>query len=149
MEPLRIIFLCTANSCRSQMAEAWARRFFPAGWEVQSAGLLTYPITEETRAAMAEVGLDMAGQESKSMDRFVLDDFDLVVTLSRNSGRFLPRLSHPERHLHRPLPDPMQVTGSDEQVQQAFRKARDRIRQVVEEILARAQAPARDRGRRM
>ncbi len=149
MEPLRIIFLCTANSCRSQMAEAWARRLFPAGWEVQSAGLLTYPITEETRTAMAEVGLDMAGQESKSMDLFVLDDFDLVVTLSRNSGRFLPRLSRPERHLHRPLPDPMQVTGSDEQVQQAFRKARDRIRQVVEEILARAQAPARDRGRRV
>jgi arsenate reductase len=147
-KPLRIIFLCTANSCRSQMAEAWARRLCPADWEIQSAGLLTYPITEETRTAMAEVGLDMAGQVSKSLDRFVLDDFDLVVTLSRNSGRFLPQLSHPERHLHRPLPDPMQISGSDEKVLQAFRKARDRIRQVVEEILAKAQTPAKGRGRR-
>jgi arsenate reductase len=148
MEPLRIIFLCTANSCRSQMAEAWARHLSPPDWEIQSAGLLTYPITEETRNAMAEVGLDLAGQESKSMDRFVLDDFDLVVTLSRNSGRFLPRLSHPERHLHRPLPDPMQVTGSDERILKAFRKARDRIRKVVEEVLDRAGAPVKERGRR-
>ena len=63
--------LCTANSCRSQMAEAWARRLFPAGWEAASAGLITYPITDRTLAAMAEAGVAMDGQFSKPFDGFV------------------------------------------------------------------------------
>ena len=133
---MKIIFLCTANSCRSQMAEAWARLLFPAGWEARSAGMLTYPITGDTRRAMAEAGSDMAGQKTKPLDDFDLDDFDLVVTLSRTAGRFLPALADPSRHLDAPLDDPMSATGSPEEIQAAFRAARDRIRALVEEIVA-------------
>ncbi len=138
---MRILFLCTANSCRSQMAEAWGRRLLPPGWEVQSAGLLTYPIAEQTRAVMAEVGLDMAGQETKSIDGIDLDRFDLIVTLSDEAARFLPTLSHPERHLARPLPDPMQAVGSREEVLAAFREARDRIRTIVAGLRPRRSGP--------
>jgi arsenate reductase len=117
------------------MAEAWARRLFPDGWSVQSGGLLTYPITDDTRQAMAEVGLDMAFQESKTFDRFDLDAFDLVVTLSNTAGGYLPRLADPTRHLHRPVPDPMSARGNPQEVAAAFRQGRDQIKQIVLEIV--------------
>ena len=133
---MKVIFICTANSCRSQMAEAWARRLFPAGWTIYSGGLLTYPITDDTRRAMAEVGLDMAGQKTKTFDQFDLDAIDLVVTLSTEAGRYLPALAHPVRHLRRPVTDPMAAKGSSEEIQAAFRLGRDRVKQIVEDILA-------------
>ncbi len=128
---MKVIFICTANSCRSQMAEAWARRLWPADWEVASAGLVTYPITDATRAVMAEAGLDMTGQESKPIDDFRLDDFDLVVTLSEEAGRFLPPLAQPQRHRHAPIEDPMQVEDGPAQGRADFRAARDLIRTLV------------------
>jgi len=133
---VRVLFICTANSCRSQMAEAWARRLFPPGWEAASAGLVTYPISEKTRRVMAEVGIPMRGQHSKSIDRVDPGGFDLVVTLSEQAGRFLPRLPAPVRHRHLPVSDPMGAVGSPEQVAQAFRDARDRIGELVRSLVA-------------
>jgi arsenate reductase len=140
---MKIIFLCTANSCRSQMAETWARHLLPEPWEIHSAGLITYPITRDTRNAMREVGLDMIGQESKSLDGYDLDAFDLVVTLSDEAGRFLPQLSDPGRHLHHPLTDPMSATGTAEEIRQAFARARDQIKNLVQQIGA-GELPARE-----
>jgi len=131
---MKIIFLCTANSCRSQMAETWARHMLPDGWEIHSAGLITYPITSETWNAMREVGLDMVGQESKSLDGYDLDAFDLVVTLSDEAKRFLPRLADPARHLHHLVRDPMSATGTAEQIRQEFARGRDQIRELVAQI---------------
>ena len=132
---MKVLFICTANSCRSQMAEAWARRLLPSDWTVCSGGLLTYPITDDTRRAMAEVGLDMANQKTKTFDQFDLDGFDLVVTLSREAGRYLPGLADPARHRRLPVTDPMSAKGTDEEIQDAFRVGRDRIKQIVEEIV--------------
>ena len=129
---MKVIYLCTANSCRSQMAEAWAHHLFPSGWQVRSAGLLTYRITKKTRAVMAEVGLDMAGQQTKTLDRFDLNEFDLVVTLSHEVGTYLPELEHPERHIRCPIDDPMSSTGEAVEVRAAFRLGRERTRQIVE-----------------
>lgn len=137
---MKVLFICTANSCRSQMAEAWARHLFPAGWEVCSGGLLTYRITEKTRGVMAEVGLDMAGQDTKLFDVFDLDSFDLVVTLSKEAGQYLPPLAVPERHLRRPVTDPMSATGTPEEIQAAFQLGRDRIKQIVLDIISAHQA---------
>lgn len=131
---MKVLFICTANSCRSQMAEAWARSLFPDQWSVASAGLMTHPITDRTRQAMAEVGLDMAGQHSKTIDVVPLDDFDVVVTLSEEAGRFLPRLADPGRHLPCPVSDPMSVTGTPAEIKEAFRAGRDRIRAIVGSI---------------
>jgi arsenate reductase len=118
------------------MAEAWARQLFPADWEVFSGGLLTYPITDKTRATMAEVGLDMAGQETKTFDRFDLDSFDLVVTLSKEVGRYLPSLADPRRHVRRPVKDPMSATGDPEEIRADFRRGRDEIRAIVAAVAA-------------
>ncbi len=135
---MKVLFICTANSCRSQMAEAWARRLFPAGWEAASAGLIRYPITEETRRAMAEVGIDMTGQYTKSIDAVDLASFDLVVTLSEQAGRFLPRLVPRERHLHHPLPDPMGARGTPAEVAEAFAEVRDLIGELVRALVEEA-----------
>jgi arsenate reductase len=134
MRRIKVLFVCTANSCRSQIAEAWARRLWPGHMEAFSAGLVTYPISARTRETMAEVGISMVDHHSKTIDEFNLDDFDLVVTLSEESGRFLPLLRQPHRHLHDPIFDPMGATGSREQVTTLFRQARDRIRTLVEAL---------------
>ncbi len=132
---MKVLFMCTANSCRSQMAEAWARALFPDGWEVASAGLITYPITDDTRRTMAEAGVSMEGQASKSLDVFDLDDFDLVVTLSRQSTQFLPALARPERHLARPIHDPMSAKGGPDEVRAAFARGRDEVREIVRGVI--------------
>jgi arsenate reductase (thioredoxin) len=132
---VKVLFICTANSCRSQMAESWARHLFPVEWSVSSGGLLTYRITEKTRHTMMEIGLDMDGQETKSIDGFDLNSFDLVVTLSEEAGRFLPHLADPSRHIRRPLKDPMAVKGDPEVVRQAFRTGRDQVRDIVQDIV--------------
>jgi arsenate reductase len=131
---VKILFMCVANSCRSQMAEAWARSLLPREWEISSCGLITHPIAEETKAVMAEVGLSLDDHRSKSVDEFDLEEFDLVVTLSRTAARYLPRLGCPERHLERPVPDPMAVEGSKTAIRRAFREGRDHLRRIVEEL---------------
>lgn len=137
---MKVLFLCTANSCRSQMAEGWARRLMPKGTEVASAGLLVHPIDERTRKVMAEIGINLNGQRSKGMEQFDLNRFDLVVTLSEDAGRFLPAIAQPERHLHLPVADPMFAQGSREEVLAKFRETRDRIGRIVSAI-ARGEKP--------
>ena len=132
---MNVLFVCTANSCRSQMAEAWARHLYPADWTVQSAGLLTYRITAKTRAIMAEVGLDMDGQRPKLIDEVDLDGIDVVVTLSEEATRYLPELPPHTRHLKRPIDDPMSATGDAETVRAAFRRGRDEVRAIVQSLL--------------
>lgn len=136
---MKVLFVCLANSCRSQMAEAWAKHLFPEGWQAHSGGLLTYPISRKTQAIMAEVGVPMDGQHPKSIDGFDLDGFDLVVTLSRDAGKYLPGLAVPERHWRRPITDPMQAEGTPEEVRAAFREGRDRVRAIVDEVVAQGQ----------
>lgn len=138
---MKVLFLCTANSCRSQMAEAWAHKLFPESWEVFSGGLLTYRITKKTRAVMAEVGLDMAGQQTKTFDRFDLDEFDLIVTLSEEVAAYLPNLADPSRHVPCPIVDPMSATGEPEEVREAFRTGREKIRRIVEAVVSGDLAP--------
>ena len=132
---MKVLFVCTANSCRSQMAEAWARYLFPEGWTVQSGGLLTYPITGKTRRTMAEVGLDMKGQETKTFDGFDLDSFDLVVTLSTEAGRYLPPLADPTRLLRKPITDPMSAKGTPDEMADAFRQGRDQVKTIVQGVI--------------
>ena len=143
---MKVLFLCTANSCRSQMAEAWARQLFPKDWEVASGGLLTYRITKKTRAIMAEVGLDMAGQETKTFDCFDLDSFDLIVSLSREVAAYLPSLADPTRHVRCPIEDPMSASGEPEEVRAAFRQGREQTRRIVEAVVSGQLAPGTQDG---
>lgn len=138
---MKVLFVCTANSCRSQMAEAWARHLFPAGWTAASAGLVPHPIHERTRAIMAEAGVAMDGQQPKAIESLDLDSFDLVVTLSRDAGRFLPALADPTRHRACPMTDPTGARGTPAEIRAAYRAGREHLRALVASLVAEFSRP--------
>jgi arsenate reductase len=138
---MKILILCTGNSCRSQMAEAFLRALNPA-LDVRSAG--TRPATEvhpKAIAAMREVGIDLTAASPKSVDRFLDEPFDYVLTVCDNARETCPLFTGNVRHrLHIGFEDPAHATGSEEKVMAIFRRVRAEIqremgRLYVEEIL--------------
>jgi arsenate reductase (thioredoxin) len=131
-----ILLVCTGNSCRSQMAEAFARRYGGDMLEVYSAGLEPSRINPRAIAVMAEKGISLDGQWSKGLDAVPTDGMDLVVTLCGDAEARCPLIHGRLGRRHWPLPDPAKATGSDEQIMAAFRSVRDDIEVRVRELLA-------------
>lgn len=138
----RILFLCTGNSCRSQMAEGWARRLGGADFEVLSAGIEAHGKNPRAIAVMAEAGVDIAGQESTRLTAEMLAGVDLVVTVCGHADEHCPVLPAGTRKEHWPLTDPAKATGGEEEVMAVFRASRDEIRGRVEGLLGRLRAEA-------
>jgi arsenate reductase len=120
-----LLFLCVANSARSQLAEGMARRLAPPGTRVYSAGSEPGTVNLLAVRALAEAGVDASGQRSKGLDAVPLDEIDLVVTLC--AEEVCPLFPRPVRKLHWPLPDPARAEGTDEQRLAAFRAVRDEL----------------------
>ncbi len=137
MNKSRVLFLCTGNSCRSQMAEALVNARLADRWEAFSAGSrptgYVHPLALK---ALSELGIDHHGR-SKSMDEFLGQSFDVVVTLCDQSDDECPVWLGKGRIIHRPFSDPVQVTGSDTEKMLAFREVRDGIAAEVARLLAR------------
>jgi arsenate reductase len=123
--PRGILFLCVANSARSQIAEGLARRLAPPGVRVYSAGSEPGTINPFAIQVLAEAGVDAAAQRSKGLDAVPLDDVDLVVTLC--AEEVCPLFPRPVRRLHWPLPDPARAAGSEDERLAAFRTVRDEL----------------------
>ncbi len=132
-----ILFLCTGNACRSQMAEGWARWFGQPLFEVQSAGIECHGKNPRAIAVMKEAGLDISGQESTRVTDEMLARADLVVTVCGHADEHCPVLPPGTRKEHWPLPDPARAEGSEEEIMAVFRASRDDIRQRVRELLER------------
>lgn len=135
--PRRVLFLCTANSCRSQMAEAFARRLAPHDVKIYSAGTAPKAIHPLAIRAMEEVGIDMADQRSKGIEDVPLESVDLVVTLCGEAAESCPPTPKKAARLHWPLPDPATASGDEETVLKTFREVRDEILSRVEKLFAR------------
>ncbi|RRK09297.1 arsenate reductase (thioredoxin) [Lactiplantibacillus garii] len=127
----QIYFLCTGNSCRSQMAEGFARQLLGTGWQVASAGIETHGVNPLAVQVMQEVGVDMSAQTSKLIDSNYLNRCNLVVTLCGDARDRCPVTPSRVRRLHWPLPDPAQATGTTAERLAAFRTVRDQIKQNV------------------
>lgn len=125
-----LLFLCVANSARSQMAEGLARRLFGDRARVQSAGSRPSAVHPAAIAAMAELGIDLAGQRSKPVDEIDPSGIDLVITLCAEEVCPLVLTSAPR--LHWPVPDP--AAAADRDWPAAFRAARDAIRARLEAL---------------
>jgi len=136
MQPKKILFLCTANSCRSQMAEGFARRLAPQGVQVYSAGTEPKGLHPSAITVMREAGFDISDQESKGLDGIPMDKIDLVVTLCGEAAESCPTLPKKTERLHWPLPDPALAQGDAEEILKTFRAVRDEIRRRVEELFA-------------
>ena len=136
MKPKSILFLCTANSCRSQMAEGFARKLATQGIQIYSAG--TEPKTVHPLAikVMKEVGIDISAQRSKSLEEVPLEKISLVVTLCGEVAESCPTLAKKIERRHWPLADPALARGDEETVLKTFRNARDEIRDRVESLFS-------------
>jgi arsenate reductase len=123
-----VIILCTGNSCRSQMAEAFWKRLGGDQWEVVSAGTKpkdqVYPLAVQ---AMAEKGIDISGYRPKGPAAFVDRRFDLVITVCDNAERECPSFRNAKQHLHWPFDDPPKAAGDDAAKMQVCRRVRDEI----------------------
>jgi arsenate reductase len=131
----RVLFLCTGNSCRSQMAEAIVNARMGDEWEALSAG--THPtgfVHPMTLRALAEIGIAHRGR-SKQVDEFRDQPFDLVVTVCDSAAEECPLWLGPGRRVHLGFPDPAKASGSDDAVLAAFRSVRDDMTRKVTELL--------------
>ncbi len=129
-----ILFLCTGNSCRSQMAEGFARKLAPQGLPIYSAGTQPKTLHPLATKVMKEIGTDISSQRSKSLDEIPLEKVDLVITLCGEAAESCPTLPKRTEHLHWPLPDPALAKGAEEEVLKVFRNVRDEIQRRVEEL---------------
>jgi arsenate reductase len=124
----RVLFLCTHNSARSQMAEAWLRALAGDRYEVASAGTETTRVHPLALRAMAEAGVDLAGHVSKTLDRFVGERWDWVITVCDAANEACPVFPGAARRLHWSFDDPSRAAGDDEARLTVFRRVRDEIR---------------------
>ncbi|WP_304458273.1 MULTISPECIES: arsenate reductase (thioredoxin) [Alicyclobacillus] len=123
----RIYFLCTGNSCRSQMAEGWARHLGGDRIEVQSAGVEAHGLNPRAVQVMREVGIDISHHRSKLIDPEFLEQADDVITLCGDANDRCPVTPPHVKRLHWGFPDPAKATGSEEEILNQFRQVRDAI----------------------
>lgn len=123
--PRRVLFLCTHNAARSQMAEGFARAIAPPQTEIWSAGTERSKVSPFAIEVMKEAGIDLAGHHSKTLDEVPWQEMDTVVTLCGDADEKCPALNAAVRRVHWPLPDP--ASAPEARKLEAFREARDEI----------------------
>jgi arsenate reductase (thioredoxin) len=131
----RVLFLCTHNSARSQMAEGLLRYLAGDRFEVHSAGTEVTSVRPEAIEVMGEIGIDISGQESKTLDRYLGEPFDYVVTVCDDANEACPTFPWAKRRLHWSLKDPSQATGKEEERLEVFKAVRDEIQARIEKEL--------------
>ena len=133
----KILFLCTGNSCRSQMAEAWTRHMKSDEFDAYSAGVQTKTVDPKAIKAMAEVGLDISRQKSKDVDIFRDLEFDYVITLCDNARESCPYFPAKTKVIHKGFDDPPKLAEdakNEEEAMAHYRRVRDEIRKFVETL---------------
>jgi arsenate reductase len=133
-EKIKVLFLCTGNSCRSQMAEGWARHLKSDVIEAYSAGVWPVGVSSRATKVMDEAGVDISSQVSKHIDAFQGIDFDYVITLCDNAKKKCPVFGGRARLIHKAFEDPTLVVAGRDETLRAFRRTRDKIRAFVETL---------------
>ncbi len=132
---MNILFLCTGNACRSQMAEGWARELGQGRFSVESAGIVAHGKNPRAISVMREAGIDISDQLSTQLSADMLKRADLLVTVCGHADEHCPVTPVGLRRIHWPLSDPAKATGTEEQVMDVFRATRDEIKQRVQDLL--------------
>jgi len=134
---LKILFLCTGNSCRSQMAEGWARKLKNDSIEAYSGGVAPHGVDPRAVRAMAEAGVDISSQVSKDVDSLEHIEFDYVITLWDKAHQSCPVFPAKTGLLHMAFEDPPKLAANAETEEEAmahYRRVRDEIRAFVEQL---------------
>ena len=132
-EKKRVLFLCTGNSARSQMAEGLLRHDAGDRFEVLSAGTIASFVRPQAIAVMNEIGIDISAHSSKSVDEFLAESFDYVITVCDHANQRCPVFPGPAKRLHWSIEDPV-IASSEAQQLAAFRHARDALRQRIRQF---------------
>ncbi|MDW7617637.1 arsenate reductase (thioredoxin) [Peribacillus simplex] len=127
-----LYFLCTGNSCRSQMAEAWGKKYLGEEWQVLSAGLEAHGLNPKAVKAMHEAGLDITNQTSDTIDTDILNNADFVVTLCGDAADKCPMTPPHVKREHWGFDDPAKAEGTDEEKWATFQRVRDEIGERIE-----------------
>lgn len=135
MEKKLIYFLCTGNSCRSQIAEGWARHLGGDTIEVHSAGMETHGLNPRAVATMQEVGVDISHHQSKLIDPELLNRADYVITLCGDANDKCPMTPLHVKRLHWGFEDPAKASGTEDEIRAKFAETRDAIRDKVKWFL--------------
>jgi arsenate reductase len=127
-----ILFLCTGNSCRSQMAEGFAKKMLPKNVKIFSAGLEPKGVYSMAVKVMQEVGIDISLQRSKNISEIPIDKISIVVTLCGDAAERCPVFPGKVERIHWEIEDPTKAQGSEEEITIVFRKVRDKIKFHIE-----------------
>lgn len=136
MSKPKVLFLCTGNSCRSQMAEGFLRHLAGERFDAFSAGTKPVGLNPDAVKVMKEAGIDISGQRSKNVSEFIGQRFPYVVTVCDTAKESCPIFPGAFRTLHWSLPDPAAAEGSFEERVEVFRQVRDEIEQHIREFIA-------------
>ena len=132
---LKVLFLCTENACRSQMAEGLVNHDLAGQVLAFSAGVRPSRVNPRAIQVMAELGIDISHQRSKSVDDLAGEQFDLVITVCDQAQEQCPLFPGETEVIHVGFPDPAQATGSEAEIMAAFRQGRDAMRQQLMPLL--------------
>ncbi len=132
---LKVMFLCTANSCRSQIAEGFARKLGKGFIEAYSAGLFSFHVHPRAKEVMKEIGIDISGQKSEEIDEKLLKNMDVIITLCNHAEASCPATPPGIKRIHIPVDDPVGTTGTEEEIMNAFRSTRDEIKAKIESFI--------------
>ena len=138
----RVLFLCTHNSARSQMAEGLLRHLSGGRVEAHSAGTAATAVRPLAIRAMVELGIDISGQTSKTLDRYLGEAFDAVITVCDDANESCPVFPGARARLHWSLPDPSKATGAEAEQLAVYRQVRDELRRRITAELLPRWAPA-------
>jgi len=134
-EKTRVLILCTGNSARSQMAEGLLRHDGGEHFEVHSAGTVASLVRPQAIEAMRDIGIDISGHRSKSVDEFLGQEFDYVITVCDNANENCPVFPGKTKRIHWSFDDPAEATGSDAEVLAFFGRVRDEIRKQLKRFI--------------
>ncbi len=135
-DKLRVLFLCTGNACRSQMAEGLCRHFRAADCEAWSAGIEKHGLNPNAVKVMAEIGIDISRQHSKTVNELAATSFDLVVTVCGHADEHCPVFSGNTRVVHRGFDDPPQLAAASTEAEGLahYRRVRDELTHFIQQL---------------
>ena len=132
----KVLVLCTGNSCRSQIAEAYLRYFAGEKAEIYSAGIETHGVNPRAISTMKEDGIDITQHTSNNIDEYVNIDFDFVITVCDNAKERCPFFPTKAKKFHQNFPDPAKATGTEEAILEQFREVRQMIKSYSQEFVS-------------
>lgn len=133
----KVLVLCTGNSCRSQMAEGYLRKFSAGRFEVYSAGIETHGLNARAIAVMKEDGIDISGHTSDLISAYTEIDFDYVITVCDHARERCPFFPATVQQLHHNFTDPARAMGTEEDIMNSFRMVRDQIKDYCHDFVGR------------